>query len=82
MKLDLHLRPSIKIKSRWIIDLNEKTNYKWLLQVWEKIFMISERKEFLYKTQKALCIQKKIDTLTFKMKNFSIQDINKERNTQ
>lgn len=46
--------------------------------------MTSEgKKDFLYKTQKALCIQKKkIDTLTFKMKNFSIQDINKERNTQ
>lgn len=42
--------------------------------------MTSERKDFLYKTHKALFIQKKIDTLTkFKMRNFCTYRISKKK---
>lgn len=43
--------------------------------------MTSERKDFLYKTHKALFIQKKIDTLTkFKMRNFCTYRISLKKN--
>lgn len=47
--------------------------------IWEKISMASERKDFLYKTQKSLRIQEKINTLTTsKMKNFCASRISKK----